>query len=76
MDITYGLKVKLLGLLLLVGSISVIYLSFLIIFFNFKINIGAINLSPIFIKVINFGIILIIFGYLAYVGIIMILSRK
>lgn len=76
MDISYKLKIKMLGLFLFVFSLSIIFLSFLIIFLGFKINLGGFNISPIFIKIINFVIILVIFGYLAYVGFIIFLSRK
>ena len=64
-------KIRLMGLGLIVLSVCVIVLSFEIIFLGVQINIGNFRLSEYFIKVLNFLIILGVFGYLGYVGYIM-----
>lgn len=65
------MKIRLLGLGLILFSASIIILSFEIIFLGLQIKLGNLNISDYFIKVINFLIILGIFGYLGYVGYIM-----
>ncbi|MEM0173138.1 MAG: hypothetical protein QXI16_01365 [Sulfolobaceae archaeon] len=66
------LKYKILGALLISLSIFIVIISFLIIFLDFQINIGQFNISPYFIKIINFLIILGVFSFIAYVGYVMI----
>ncbi|QIW23019.1 hypothetical protein EWF20_01835 [Sulfolobus sp. S-194] len=65
------IKIRLLGLGLLILSITVVILSFEILFLGLQIKLGNFRLSDYFIKVINFLIILGVFGYLGYVGYVM-----
>jgi len=64
-------KIRLMGLGLIALSVFVIVLSFEILFLGVQISIGNFKLSGYFIKVLNFFIILGVFGYLGYVGYIM-----
>jgi flagellar biosynthesis protein FlhB len=65
---------RVIGSLLLAASISIIIISYAIIFLNYKLEIFKIYLPPILLKIINFVIILLIFGFLGYVAINMILT--
>ncbi|BFH73204.1 hypothetical protein SJAV_11480 [Sulfurisphaera javensis] len=69
-------KIRLLGLGLLILSALVIILAFEIIFIGLQIKLGNINISDYFIKVLNFLIILGVFGYLGYVGYVMLSTGK
>ncbi|BBG23973.1 hypothetical protein [Sulfuracidifex tepidarius] len=71
-----NVKIKLIGVSLLVISVFIVFLSFGIIFLNFHLTVGDVDVAKYFIKVLNFLIILGIFGYLAYIGLIMLISRK
>ncbi len=71
-----NVKIKLIGISLVIISVFIVSLSFGIIFLNFHLAIGSVDIAKYFIKVLNFLIILGIFGYLTYIGLIMLISRK
>ncbi len=71
-----ALRVRVLGIGLILLSAFVIAISFGIIFLGLDVKLAGINFSPIIIKVINFSIILIFFIFLAYVGYIMAFQTK
>jgi len=69
-------KIRLMGLGLIVISALIIILSFGIIFLGFQISVGNFKLSDYFIKVLNFLIIFGVFGYLGYVGYVMLTTGR
>ncbi|AHC52444.1 hypothetical protein SUSAZ_03415 [Sulfolobus acidocaldarius SUSAZ] len=69
------IKIKVIGLVLIAVSIVIVSLSFAIIFLNLQITFGSFKISDIFIKIINFSIILGVSIYVAYVGYLMISSN-
>ncbi|AWR99322.1 hypothetical protein [Metallosphaera hakonensis] len=67
------LKHKIIGAVLITSSIFVIAISFLAIFLRSQFNFLK-RIPPLVYHVLDFLVVLIVFGYIAYMGFIMIIS--